>query len=204
MKVFWHSHRLGLELGVEVERAVEGALDLVDETFQRSPEVRDLFLAICRNWGRTALTMREMHELGLLGRYLPEWEALTCLVQYDAYHRFTADQHSLLAVENLEALAPGQSAESEGIAEVLNELARPDLLMLGMLLAFWATPHMTAGHLLFATMSTAYILVGVRLEERDLVAAFGASYEQYRRRVPMLLPRLFSSDSVASETRHGG
>jgi len=134
MKVFWHSHRLGLELGVEVERAVEDALELVDEKFQRSPEVRDLFLAVCRNWGRTAQTLREMHELGLLGRYLPEWGALTCLVQYDVYHRFTADQHSLLAVENLEALAPGQSTESEGIAEVLNELARPDLLMLGMLL----------------------------------------------------------------------
>ena len=134
MKVFWHSHRLGLELGVDVERAVEDALDLVDEGFQRSPEVRDLFLAICRNWGRTAQTLGEMHELGLLGRYLPEWGALTCLVQYDVYHRFTADQHSLLAVENLEALAPGMSAESEGITEVLNELARPDLLMLGMLL----------------------------------------------------------------------
>ena len=134
MKVFWHSHRLGLELGVDVERAVEAALDLVDERFQRSSEVRDLFLAICRNWGRTAQTLGEMHELGLLGRYLPEWGALTCLVQYDVYHRFTADQHSLLAVENLEALAPGQSTESEGIAEVLNELARPDLLMLGMLL----------------------------------------------------------------------
>jgi [protein-PII] uridylyltransferase len=134
MKVFWHSHRLGLELGVDVERALEASLDLVDETFQRSPEVRDLFLAICRNWGRTAQTLGEMHELGLLGRYLPEWGALTCLVQYDAYHKFTADQHSLLAVENLEALAPGQSAESEAIAEVLNELARPDLLMLGMLL----------------------------------------------------------------------
>ena len=48
-----------------------------------------------------------MHELGFLGRYLPEWDALTCLVQYDVYHKFTADQHSLLAVENLEALAPG-------------------------------------------------------------------------------------------------
>jgi [protein-PII] uridylyltransferase len=134
MKVFWHSHRLGLELGVDVERAVEDALNLVDERFQRSSEVRDLFLAICRNWGRTAQTLGEMHELGLLGRYLPEWGALTCLVQYDVYHRFTADQHSLLAVENLEALAPGQSTESEGITEVLNELARPDLLMLGMLL----------------------------------------------------------------------
>ena len=77
-------------------------------------------------------------------------------------------------------------------------------LMLGLLLAFWATPHMTAGHLLFAVLSTAYILVGVRLEERDLVAEFGTSYEQYRDRVPMLLPRLSGGRSIASETRHGG
>ena len=134
MKAFWHRHRLGFELAIDVERAIEDSLELVDERFQRSPEVRDLFLSISRSWGRVAQTFREMHELGLLGRYLPEWGALTCLVQYDAYHRFTADQHSLLAVENLEALAPGQSAESESMAHVLSEVERPDLLMLGMLL----------------------------------------------------------------------
>jgi len=133
MKVFWHCHRLGFELGVDVERAVEDALDLVDARFQRSPDVRDLFLSLCRSWGRVATTCREMHELGFLGRYLPEWGALTCLVQYDVYHKFTADQHSLLALEHLEALAPGQSDE-EGIARVVNDVERPDLLMLGMLL----------------------------------------------------------------------
>src|SRR6266498_5266789 len=133
LRVFWHAHRLGLELGIDIERAIEDGLDLIDDGFRRSPEARDLFLAICRSWGRVTQTFREMHELGLLGRYLPEWGALTCLVQYDVYHKFTADQHSLLALEHLEALAPGQSAEEE-IARVVNDVERPDLLMLGMLL----------------------------------------------------------------------
>src|SRR5258705_6758707 len=134
MKVFWHLHRQGCELSLDLERAVEDTLYLADGAFQRSPAVRDLFLDICRTWGRAAQTFSEMHEIGLLGRYLPEFGALTCLVQYDVYHKFSADQHSLLAVEHLEALAPGQSAESEGAAQVFHEVAKPELLMLGMLL----------------------------------------------------------------------
>jgi [protein-PII] uridylyltransferase len=134
MKVFWHLHRLGCELSPDLERAVEECLDVVDDDFRRSPVIRDLFLDICRTWGRVAVTLGEMHELGLLGRYLLEFGALTCLVQYDAYHKFSADQHSLLAVEHLEALAPGRSAESEGAAAVFTEVEKPELLMLGMLL----------------------------------------------------------------------
>lgn len=61
-------------------------------------------------------------------------------------------------------------------------------LMLGFLIAFWATPTMTIGHLFFAGMTTVYILFGTTIEERDLVAHFGDRYLAYRERVPGLIP----------------
>ncbi len=61
-------------------------------------------------------------------------------------------------------------------------------IMLGFIIAFWSTPHMTIGHLMFAIVTTAYIVIAIQLEERDILRMHGTAYEEYRKQVSMLLP----------------
>lgn len=71
----------------------------------------------------------------------------------------------------------------------------------GFLIAFWATPLMTGGRLVFALVTSAYILGALQLEERDLIRFFGKRYETYRERVPMLIPK-FARGGVAKKPTH--
>jgi protein-S-isoprenylcysteine O-methyltransferase Ste14 len=74
-------------------------------------------------------------------------------------------------------------------------------LYVGWFFAFWATPSMTFAHLLFAIATTAYILIAIQFEERDLVREFGDTYEDYRRDVPMIVPRITPANRAADVVR---
>jgi protein-S-isoprenylcysteine O-methyltransferase Ste14 len=78
-----------------------------------------------------------------------------------------------------------------------NRMRHP--LYVGWALAFWATPTMTLGHLLFAGVLTLYMAIAARIEERDLVSHFGDDYRAYQRRVPMFMPSLGVGDATAVE-----
>jgi protein-S-isoprenylcysteine O-methyltransferase Ste14 len=101
---------------------------------------------------------------------------------------FMINHFDLFGLRQVFAVWRGKPLSDMGFrAPLLYRVVRHPL-MLGFIVAFWAAPTMTAGHLLFAISTTAYILIALQFEEHDLVATLGAQYRDYRRRVPMLLP----------------
>jgi protein-S-isoprenylcysteine O-methyltransferase Ste14 len=122
----------------------------------------------------------------VIGVYLLGWAILL-------YSTFLIDHFDLFGLTQVWRALTGQQYQSPQFrTPSLYKIVRHPLYI-GWLTIFWAAPIMTVAHLIFAVVTTLYILVAIRLEERDLEDAFGATYADYKRRTPMLLPGLGGS-----------
>ncbi len=111
----------------ELKQEVLALVDGFD--FSNNSEVDEIFMEILNCDGYVAETLELMHELGILGKYIPEFEALTCLPQHSVYHYFTVDEHTLRAIKNAQELKGSESL----LGEVFRGLRRKDVLYLAIL-----------------------------------------------------------------------
>lgn len=136
LSLFLNSQRFGVPLNETAQQYVKDNLSLIDDTFRTSPIAARNFLNIIQGQAGIGTTLRIMHELDVLGAYVPEFGSLTCLVQYNRYHIYTADEHTLVAIENLERLSRATTLPDHlrHLKRVFNEIPRKQLLYLGLLM----------------------------------------------------------------------
>lgn len=133
LKIFWYALQTGYPVSSTAQEIIREHLYLIDDKFRGSSRALNFFLAILREPKGVAATLRLMHEVGVLGAYIPEFGELTCLVQYDLYHKYTVDMHTLLALEHLESLDEAPIHYAEEFRAIVAELKRPEVLKLGVL-----------------------------------------------------------------------
>jgi [protein-PII] uridylyltransferase len=134
MRVFLHMQQRGLKLNPDLAQLIRNQVSLVDRSFLRDRHVHETFLEILNQRGNVAPTLRAMHEVALLGKYLPEFGKLTCLVQHEFYHQYTADEHTLVCLEKLDAIWEAKQPALNRYAEILQTIERPFVLYLALLL----------------------------------------------------------------------
>ena len=96
--------RQGVHLSSVLKRQIRDHLHLVNDAFRRSRRVSEMFLEILRTPGGMFETLRDMHHLQFLTRYVPEFKRIFCKVQHDAYHVYTVDIHTLFAIGEIEKI----------------------------------------------------------------------------------------------------
>ncbi len=134
LRVFLRALRNEYSLTQDMKDLIRSQAAPLGEEFRRSVEAFQLFLSILREGPGLARILRGMHECGLLGAYLPEFAPLTCLVQYDFYHKYTVDEHTFIAFDHLEELLQSPPKVPNEFYNIAKELERPEIFKIALLL----------------------------------------------------------------------
>ncbi len=152
MRAFQLAQERDLDLSPELADLLSRSLRHVTRTYQYARGPREIFKSILSQKGRVGRILRMMHRVDFLGRYIPEFGQLTCLVQHEFLHRDTADEHTLVCIDKLDALAETNDPELIAYRKIFEHLEDPLVLYLALLLhdsgkAVGARPHSEASAL---------------------------------------------------------
>jgi len=152
MQTFQLAQERDLDLSPELADLLSRSLRHVTRTYQYTRGPREVFKSILSQKGRVGRILRMMHRVDFLGRYIPEFGQLTCLVQHEFLHRYTADEHTLVCIDKLDALAETNNPKLVPYRRIFEELDDPLILYLALLLhdsgkAVGARPHSEASAL---------------------------------------------------------
>jgi [protein-PII] uridylyltransferase len=158
-----HAFRLaqehGLDLSPDLADLLSRSLHHVTRTYQYARGPREIFKIILSRKGEVGRILRMMHRVDFLGRYIPEFGQLTCLVQHEFLHRYTADEHTLVCIDKLDALTQTDDAKLVAYREIFKRIEDPFVLYLALLLhdtgkAVGARPHSEASALFAQRVAT--------------------------------------------------
>jgi [protein-PII] uridylyltransferase len=152
MRAFQLTQEYTLDLSPEVADLLSRSLGQVTRTYQYARGPREIFKAILSRKGEVGRVLRAMHRVDFLGRYIPEFGQLTCLVQHEFLHRYTADEHTLVCIDKLDALTQTDDPKLIAYRKIFEQLEDPFVLYLALLLhdtgkAIGARPHSEASAL---------------------------------------------------------
>jgi [protein-PII] uridylyltransferase len=134
MVAFELTQKQEVQMSPELEQLIRDNLPLINDGVRRSRRVIESFMAILRHAKGVGETLRKMHYLKFLNAFFPEYRKIYCKVQFDLYHIYTVDIHSLFAVEEIEKLWAGDYAEEHPLlTEVAKSIEKPELLLLAIL-----------------------------------------------------------------------
>ncbi len=133
-RIFSIAQQRGLAIHEDLKALIRNHLFCIEKKFQTSPQAARIFLEILSRKGSVGSTVRVMHETGVLGKYIPEFGKITCLVQDSQYHFYTTDEHTIKALEYVDDLNSPTPSAHDTIVRVYSDLKRPEWLYLALLL----------------------------------------------------------------------
>jgi len=168
VRVFLIAQQHNAELGPELKLRLRRRIQQIDRRFIYQNAVRDMLIAILSRKGQVGRALRTMHELGFLGRFFPEFRPLTCLVQHEFFHRYTADEHTLVCLEMLDRIIDAQEPPFSKYKSLLQGTARPHILYLAMLLHDTGRSENSRHHAEASAVNAVRVARRMRIKGTDL------------------------------------